>query len=337
MTLHRYTDSDKPAWDAFVRTSKNGTFLFERDYMDYHRARFADHSLMCLDDKGRLVALLPANEVERDGARHLYSHQGLTYGGFVLSTRNTMEQVMALFDETEGYLRREGFAAWHYKQMPTIYHQCPSEEDEYALWRHGATLEGCNISCTVPLSGTPQQPPFERRRRRGVVRAEEAGYQLVGDARLEVFWPIMVNNLRERYDASPVHSLDEMQLLQSRFPQHIQCFLCVDAKGEAQAGAVVFLANRMTVHVQYGHATPQGKADGALDLLYSQLMERYRSQGFQYFDFGTSNEQGGRVLNESLIAQKEGFGGRGIAYKTYLIPIDYSTFASAKVDDMKGF
>ena len=321
MNIHRYTSSDKQTWDAFVCASKNGTFLFERDYMDYHRARFSDHSLMYLDDKGRLVALLPANEVECDGIQHLYSHQGLTYGGFVLSTKNTVEQVMELFDETISYLKKEGFEAWHYKQMPTIYHQCPSQEDEYALWRYGATLEGCNISCTVPLTGTPQQPPFERRRRRGVVRAEEAGYQLVENASLEVFWPIMVNNLQERYDASPVHSLAEMQLLQGCFPQNIQCFLCVDSEDVPQAGAVVFLANPMTVHVQYGHATAQGKADGALDFLYTQLMERYRSLGFQYFDFGTSNEQGGRILNESLIAQKEGFGGRGIAYKTFVLKL----------------
>ena len=321
MNIRRYTSPDKAVWDAFVRDSKNGTFLFERDYMDYHRDRFADHSLLYYDDKGRLVALMPANEAATGAALHLYSHQGLTYGGFVLSTKNTVEQVMQLFEATIAYLKGKGFVAWHYKQMPTIYHQCPSQEDEYALWRHGAALEGCNISCTVPLAGTPQQPPLERRRRRGVARAEEAGYQLVGDASLEVFWPIMVNNLQERYEASPVHSLAEMQLLQDRFPRNIQCYLCVDSKGEAQAGAVVFLANPMTVHVQYGHATAQGKADGALDLLYTQLMAKYRSQGFQYFDFGTSNEQGGRILNESLIAQKEGFGGRGVAYKTYVLKL----------------
>ncbi len=319
MNIHRYTCQDKSLWDAFVRDSKNGTFLFERAYMDYHSDRFTDHSLMYYDDKNRLLALMPANEVKRDAGLQLYSHQGLTYGGLVLSAKATVEQVMQLFDDTVAYLKQNGFTALHYKQMPTIYHQCPSQEDEYALWRHGATLEGCNISCTVPLAATPQQPPLERRRRRGVVRAEELGYHLVEGASLEVFWPIMVNNLQERYDAMPVHSLAEMQLLQGRFADRIQCFLCLDSADVPQAGAVVFCANPMTVHVQYGHATHQGKADGSLDLLYTRLMQRYRSLGYQYFDFGTSNEQGGRILNETLIAQKEGFGGRGIAYKTFVL------------------
>lgn len=319
MTLRRYTPQDQSVWDTFVRTSKNGTFLFERRYMDYHHDRFTDHSLMCYDEKARLVAVLPANEAVVEGVPHFFSHQGLTYGGFVLSDKSTVEQVMQLFRDTISYLKERDFGYWHYKQMPTIYHLCPAEEDEYALWRNDARLEVCNISCTVPLLPQAIHPQLERRRRRGVTRAEEQGYALRADADLAVFWPIMVNNLRERYGAAPVHSLAEMQQLQRAFPDNIKCYLVCDGQDVAQAGAVVFLANRNVVHVQYGHATPQGKADGALDMLYTKLIDLYREQGFSYFDFGTSNEQGGRILNESLIAQKEGFGGRGIAYKTYVI------------------
>lgn len=318
MQIHRYTPQDQSVWDAFVRSSKNGTFLFERRYMDYHSDRFCDHSLIISDDKGRLLALLPANEVTSPHLS-LYSHQGLTYGGFVLSSTIMAEQVMQLFDAVIAYLRPLGFTEWYYKPMPTIYHQCPAEEDQYALFRHDAQLVVCNLSCTVPLSFTPQQPPVERRRRRGVTRAESLGYQVIADAPLERFWPIMVRNLQERYDAAPVHTLAEMQLLQGRLPEHIRCYLCLDAQGEPQAGAVIYLAHPMTIHVQYGHATAQGKSDGALDLLYTQLIDHYRTEGYHYFDFGTSNEQGGRILNASLIAQKEGFGGRGIAYRTYLI------------------
>jgi len=44
-------------WNAFVAKSKNGTFLFDRRYMDYHADRFSDHSLMCYHD-GKLFAFL---------------------------------------------------------------------------------------------------------------------------------------------------------------------------------------------------------------------------------------------------------------------------------------
>lgn len=323
MNIVRYTSGLREPWDAFVRDSKNGTFLFERAYMEYHSDRFEDHSLLFYDDKGRLVSLFPANVSSSSAnasGKTLYSHQGLTYGGFVLSERATMELVLLLFDSLLNYMRAQGFGTLIYKQIPSAYHRCPAEEDTYALWRQGAQMVGCNISCTVPLL-SQMRPEEERRRRRGRAKAEELGYTVQTQAPLELFWPIMVRNLQERYNASPVHSLEEMQLLQSRFPRQIRCFLMRSHDGTPQAGAVVY-ETAQTVHVQYGHATQRGKNEGALDLLYLSLIEFYgQNPRFHYFDFGTSNEEGGRILNESLIAQKEGFGGRGIACPIWQITL----------------
>lgn len=315
MEIIRYTAECKALWDEFVEKSKNGSFLFKRDYMDYHADRFVDFSLMYLNNKGNIIALLPANRKDTT----LYSHQGLTYGGFILSTKATVETVMELFAETREYLRNEGFKEFYYKQVPTIYHLCPAEEDEYALWRNNAELVVCNISATVPLNHTTLEVAFERRRNRGITRAKEQGYEITETERPDEFWPIMVNNLRERYDASPVHSLDEMKLLMGRFPSNIRCFLA-SKNGKAEAGAIVYITQQ-TIHVQYAHATSDGKAEGALDLLYSALIETFKKDGFHYFDIGTSNEDGGRYLNENLIAQKEGFGARGIAYKQWRFSI----------------
>src|ERR1039458_10102236 len=64
MRVELYTPQHKQAWDEFVAGSRNGTFLVHRDHMEYHRDRFCDSSLLVFDDRGRLVALLPAN---RDG------------------------------------------------------------------------------------------------------------------------------------------------------------------------------------------------------------------------------------------------------------------------------
>ena len=44
--------------------------------------------------------------------------------------------------------------------------------------------------------------------------------------------------------------------------------------------------------------------------------------GYKYFDFGTSNEDMGRYLNEGLIYQKEGFGGRAVCYDWYEVMIN---------------
>lgn len=314
--IKRYTINDVKEWNEFVEKSKNGTFLFNRSYMDYHSDRFVDHSLMYYDAKGRLVAVMAGNEAGED----YWSHQGLTYGGLVLSMRARMADVMEMIEGTKNYLRERGFRIWHYKQMPTIYHKYPAEEDEYALWRSGAVLEVCNIASTIELDGV-EEIPTERRRIRGNNRAEEKNYSIREDALLDEFWPIMEKNLRDRYNAKPVHSLEEMKLLQSRFDDKIKCYLVVDSSGCSVAGAVLFEMG-MTVHVQYGHADVEGKENGALDMLYLRLLKKYSEvRGCKYFDFGTCNERGGQYLNENLIAQKEGFGGRGIAYKIYKIEL----------------
>ena len=59
LSVRRYNDSMKLRWDEFVQESKNATFLFFRNYMDYHSDRFIDNSLMVYDKNDQLFALLP--------------------------------------------------------------------------------------------------------------------------------------------------------------------------------------------------------------------------------------------------------------------------------------
>ena len=77
-TVKIYQDSDYNQWNTFVALAKNATFLFHRDFMEYHKDRFEDYSLIVLDGE-RWVAVLPANIEEAK----VFSHQGLTYGGLV--------------------------------------------------------------------------------------------------------------------------------------------------------------------------------------------------------------------------------------------------------------
>ena len=96
---HEYADE----WNQFVAQSKNGTFLLDRRYMDYHSDRFSDHSLL-IYRRGKLYALLPGN-VAGDT---FYSHQGLTYGGLIMNDRCTASDVVSVFRLLNDELREEG-------------------------------------------------------------------------------------------------------------------------------------------------------------------------------------------------------------------------------------
>ena len=47
--IHRYTAAYHRDWNDFVSESSNGTFLFLREYMEYHADRFTDYSLLVYD------------------------------------------------------------------------------------------------------------------------------------------------------------------------------------------------------------------------------------------------------------------------------------------------
>ena len=306
--IKRYSDGCKDEWDDFVRDSRNETFLFMRGYMDYHADRFADFSLMAYRD-GRLHALLPAHCT----ATEFCSHRGLTYGGVVTDEKMTAALMLELFGEILRYLRTyTSVGKWIYSPVPYIYARYPSEEDLYALYRFGARLSGRKVSTVVP-SATAWG--FSTLRRRKVKHAVREGLSISRDEDFSAFWKVLEGNLMERHQSRPVHTLEEIMLLHHRFPQQILLYRVCRAEGRTVAGCVLYVTKRV-VHVQYIGSTPEGRACGAVDLLFYHLIhEAYKD--VPYFDMGTSVEEGGRVLNEGLIFQKEGFGGRAVVYDTY--------------------
>lgn len=318
ITVTRYTPQNHQTWNEFVKQSRQGTFLFDRNYMDYHQDRFHDHSLM-IYYKDKLYALLPANEVVSASnneipQKELVSHQGLTYGGLLTCNKMTAELTCETFEAIGNYLKQEGFSKLTYKAIPWIYHKIPSEEDLYALIHVGkASLSAREISTTILLLNKLR---FSEQRRRGVNKAKKNSLIIRQSSQEDVFafWNILNNNLQQKYHTRPVHSNEELQLLMSRFPENIIGYSVLKDE-EVIAGTIIFITPQV-IHTQYIGASEKGKEEGALDLLFDYLINQ-KKWNAPYFDFGKSTEDRGNYLNTNLIHQKEGFGGRGVAYDTY--------------------
>jgi hypothetical protein len=308
LEIRRYTAECADQWNLFVAASKNGTFLFDRRYMDYHSDRFTDHSLMFIDDQ-RLLAVLPAH-IKDDT---FCSHNGLTYGGLIMGWELRAAQTLDIFRMLNDYLRNLGIRRVHYKCIPWIYHRLPAEEDLYALYHvcH-ATIVARDYSTNIFLGANMR---WERIRRRGITRALQAGITVEKSDDYGAFWQVLDDNLWRRHQVHPVHTLQEITLLHSRFPENIVLYQAV-RNGEVLGGVVLYLSPQV-VHAQYSSATEEGKKLGVMDLLYDQIMHHDYSH-YPYFDFGRSTENAdGSGLNEQLVFQKEGFGGRAVCYDTY--------------------
>lgn len=307
--IEKYRHELKQEWDNFVDASRNGTFLLRRDYMDYHSDRFTDCSLMIYKGQ-KLIALLPAS-AHGDEVR---SHGGLTYGGFIIGYSSDFSAGAAVdvLGSVIGHYRNRGFSSMLYKTIPHIYHKYPSEEDIYAIFRHGGQLEECNISSTIDLTCPIR---FNENCRRNIRKCTNAGIYVRETESYNDYWALLSKLLKERYSALPVHSLEEISQLHKSFPNNIRLFCGYAPNGEILAGVVCYLCDQC-VHCQYIASSEEGKKLGVLALIMEYIICKFQNR-IRYFDFGISNEKHGQYLNVGLLDQKNRMGGRAVAYQIY--------------------
>ncbi|TAM61548.1 MAG: GNAT family N-acetyltransferase [Rhodanobacter sp.] len=309
LMVRAYARADANAWDAVVERSRNGNLLHRRGYMDYHAERFVDRSLV-VERNGNAVAVFPANIQ----AGQVVSHGGLTYAGLITTHDLRAEPTLAVFEQIGNHYRLLGVQHVIYKAVPHVFHAYPAEEDLYALQRLGARLARRDISSVIPLQ---ERFRFTPGRRRAVAKARKAGIRLQAGADPQAFHALL-SQVLSKHGSVPTHSLPELRLLQSRYPEQI--VLHEARRGDALlAGVVVYDFGRV-VHTQYLAASEEGRRLDALSLLLAELIGTVYAKR-HYFSFGISSEQEGRVLNEGLIAQKEYFGARAVVHDVYEWPL----------------
>lgn len=315
MEIRRYTPADKSLWDTFAAASRNATFLFRRDYMDYHADRFADCSLMAFSG-GKLRALLPASV----NGTTLTSHGGLTYGGWMLPDRGfDAEDCGSLWLAWLEYCRDEGIETVIYKPLPFFYATRPAQGDLYMLFLCGARTAATDISSTIDLTANPGMNTLRRRHLKHAPAdfrtTTASGDDAEAPEAIRRFHAMLTACLAERHGVSPVHSAPELSQLMRAFPDNIVIWEGWTEESP-HAAVCAYLCGR-TVHCQYIATTPEGRQSNLLTPLVAAMTEHYTREGYRYFDFGISTERGGRVLNAGLNRQKTSFGATGTAYQRF--------------------
>ena len=311
MYLKEYSIELKDIWNQFIEDSKNGTFLFNRNYMDYHNDRFNDNSLLFYDDRNRLISVLPANIKDHT----LYTHQGLTYGGLISSIRLTIDHTEKIFNCLIEYCKKKDIKKIIYKKIPYIYEKLPSDEDLYILNQINAKLIRREISTAVALKkpyklSSGKKSKIKKSKSQKIVIKKNNSSKKTLELLNEV--------LKNKYTTHATHLHQELDLLITKF-NNITCHE-ISLEEEVLAGIISYNCNKC-VHIQYMASNETGKKHGALDTLIFFLMTEYFTEA-TYFDFGISTENKGTYLNRGLINQKEEFGGRGVCYDTYQIDIN---------------
>jgi hypothetical protein len=299
-SVKQYQGSDYANWNAFISKAKNATFLFHRDFMEYHSDRFQDYSLLVFEED-KLIAVLPANRVEET----VYSHQGLTYGGLVYSSKINGEIVADIIESLLSFCKGNGMKFFNFKAIPSFYTtNGGNQEIDFFLLKKGAFLDKkeMNLAINLVLPLTISKSKLKHFR-----KIENLDLEIVEEQQLQSFWELVLEpRLLEKYDAKPVHTLQEITKLKSDFPDNIKQF-SVYYNTDIIAGITLFETDTV-VKSQYGATTKKGEELRALDFLFITLIKKYKREGKQFFDMGIVNEDNEKGYHTGLLKQKEELG-----------------------------
>ncbi|MEW5676008.1 GNAT family N-acetyltransferase [Flavobacterium enshiense] len=307
--VRRYQKADYALWNDFVSHAKNATFLFYRDFMEYHSDRFEDFSLLIFEDE-KLLAVLPANISK--GV--LYSHQGLTYGGLLVSEKAKLKQSLWVFKSLMQFLHEEGIPTLHLKELPFFYTSKFSDELKYLFFLTEARLYRRDVLSVLDLSG---EIKLSKDRKEGIKRGLKNGLEVNETDDFTEFWnDVLIPNLSQKHKVSPVHSLEEIIFLKLKFPKNIRQFN-VYHEGKIVGGTTIFETD-CVAHSQYISSNTAKNELGSLDFLHYKLIsEVFASK--KYFDFGISNENQGKNINLGLLYWKETFGSGLVTQDFYAV------------------
>ncbi len=298
-TVRLYQESDFVLWNDFIGQSKNATFLFHRHFMEYHKDRFEDYSLLVFDNK-KMIAVLPANRVDAV----VYSHQGLTYGGLVYCDRINGEKTEEILDCLLRFLKENSIKTFFFKQIPVFYPSGGNGEIDFFLLRKGALLYRKEMNLAVNLV---MPLHISKSKRKHFRKISELNLEIIEQNQFDFFWKLVLEpRLMEKHNAKPVHSLKEITVLKNNFPQNIRQF-SVYYENCIIAGVTVF-DTQSVVKSQYGATTKKGEELRAMDFLFINLIEKYKQEGKSFFDMGIVNEDNVKGYNSGLLKQKEELG-----------------------------
>ena len=314
----KYSSLYYDGWNDFVLSAKNSTFLFHRNFMEYHSHKFEDFSLLVYHNQ-KLIAVFPANINE--GV--VYSHQGLSYGGLILPHKITFKAVLETLNKLLIYLSAKNINRLIVKMLPKIYHLRSSDEMDYLLFILKAKLIRRDISMVIFLRNKMEYATLRKRQLKKGLN-NEMHFAIEDD--MSSFWnEVLIPNIKNTYGVLPVHSLTEISTLKEKFPNQIKQYN-VYCKNELLAGCTIFETDNVA-HVQYISAKKENNI-GAIDYLINQLITKVY-KGKEYFDFGISNENQGQNINTGLLNWKQGFGASPIIHDFYEVDVNNYSLLNA--------
>jgi hypothetical protein len=315
MIVARYTDSAQSAWDQFVATSSNGTFMHSRRFLSYHPPdRFRDHSLSLSEDE-TLVGVFPAAETQLNSMRTLQSHPGASYGGLLIDKSCDAPLADRCVAALVDYGRQQRFEQIWMRLPETVFRARPCGELDRALFRAGFAAWGRELSSAIDLQGLREESivsRFHKNAVRNVRRAQQEGVTARVSDDYADYWQLLAQNLTARYEVAPTHTLAEILRLRELLGDRI--LLVGGYREQLLSGMVVFFMNEVAAHTMYFAQDYAQKHHCSLHLVVHEAIRQCLRRGVRFLNYGISTVPGSRglELNEGVYEFKRRLGGEDV-------------------------
>tara|TARA_B100000945_G_scaffold318218_1_gene322609 strand:- start:953 stop:1978 length:1026 start_codon:yes stop_codon:yes gene_type:complete len=313
ITIKQYTNTLQDDWDNFINSSISNTSLFFlRKFLSYHGDhKFNDYSLL-IYNKSELVSVIPA-AVNSKGL--LLSHPGLSHGSFATQKGLGLKEILQIISAVQIYIENEALLGIEINTQPAIYSLHQSMYIDFTLDKLGFKRV-CSDLTNYIYTDSPQliYSRFNESCKRAIRKATKLELSFnISDQFIE-FYKILKSNLLQRHNVLPAHTLKELCLLKSLFPESINLF-SISNKKQMIAGTIAFRINDFSQLLFYIAHDPQFQDMRPVNLLLSKVAYWCAENGYKILDFGKFTLNG--EPNLSLARFKEGFGSTGAFRNKY--------------------
>ena len=290
-----YNSGNRGAWDSLVRETEPGLLLHQRLFMEYHKNIFQDFSL-CFWRENSLVAIAPANIRNRIWI----SHEGLTFGGIIVKD-SAFTKLNEYIREMDKFLIANKIEESKITLPSNSFYFKPSNSINFALIENGYELTETHLNQVLIINSKLPSKKISNAR-----SAENKGIFISTNLNfLQDVYEIIKVNLNLKYEIEPVHSLNDITYLCSKFPDQIRIHAAIH-EGKVIAGAIT-LKSKFALHIQYLGASKDGKRLRAQDLLVYELNNLSNNEMLN-LSFGKSTSGKNADLNSNLYNFKKEFG-----------------------------
>ena len=275
MKIVKYKNNEhQDVWDQYIQKSNNGTIFHLRKFLSYHQERNFNDCSLIFYEKENIKALFSGAIINNC----LYSHPGASFGGFVyndISFQSSKEMIDLLIE----YANNKKLTEIIIIPPPFIYYKLYNEAMEYCLYYKGFNIEEYYISSFVELRNNIANQIHNRKKR--YIKKIENKIVVKESNNLNVFYPILLDN-KSRHKTKPPHTLEELKILMSNFPNHNKLLLSY-YDNKVIGGALNFVTNNNTCILFYNMIDYEYKDLQIASLQIYESLKWAKNLGLNYF------------------------------------------------------